>query len=437
MNKDLEPRTPTEPTEPLRPLIVHVIYALGTGGLENGLVNILNRAPVDRYRHAIICLTHSGPFAARLTVPDIEVIELHKKPGHDLGMYWRLWKQLRRLRPSIVHTRNLAALETQLLGVLLPGCKRVHGEHGRDVTDLDGTNRKYQRLRRLVSPLVHRFIAVSRDLSDWLVDTVGIRSDKVVQIYNGVDAARFTPATAAYAENPESNAPDFRILMKGMPPGFLPARGAIVVGTVGRLATVKNQALLLDAFHALLQQQPDLQSRLRCIIVGDGPERPALEAQIQSLAMSDQVWLTGDKDDVARWLACMDIFVLPSLGEGISNTILEAMASGLPVIASDVGGNPELVEEGVTGLLFPSGESEALTEALARLVEDPFLRSQMSRSAVRRIERDFDWDRTVAEYLGVYDELLYGSSRSPAHKVDQDNQQENVDQDSQQEKDST
>ncbi len=173
------------------PLVAHIIYALGTGGLENGLVNIINRSPPGRYRHAIICLTTAEAFAGRLTVPDVEVIELHKRPGHDPAIYLRLWRTLRRLRPAIVHTRNLAALETQVLGLLFPGCKRVHGEHGRDVSDLDGSNRKYQWLRRLLSPLIHRYIAVSQDLAQWLVSTVRIAPGKVAQIYNGVDHSRF------------------------------------------------------------------------------------------------------------------------------------------------------------------------------------------------------------------------------------------------------
>ena len=118
------------------PLVVHIIYALGTGGLENGLVNIINRMPPDRNRHTIICLTSADAFSGRLTLPGVQVIELHKQPGNDPGMYWRLWRTLRNLRPDIVHTRNLAALETQILGVFMPGVKRVHGEHGRDV-DLD------------------------------------------------------------------------------------------------------------------------------------------------------------------------------------------------------------------------------------------------------------------------------------------------------------
>ncbi|MEQ8803721.1 MAG: glycosyltransferase, partial [Haliea sp.] len=250
-------RTPDAP-----PLVVHIIYALGTGGLENGLVNIINRSPPGRYRHAIICLTVAEAFAGRLTAAGVEVVERHQQPGHDLGRYVRLWRTLRRLCPAIVHTRNLAALETQVLGLLLTGCKRVHGEHGRDVSDLDGSNRKYQWLRRLLSPLIHRYIAVSQDLAQWLVETVRIPPNKVTQIYNGVDHARFLPRFAE-ANNSGAALPA-RTPPPGMPAGFLPQAGCRVVGTVGRLAAVKDQQTLIRALAHIFTESPQQRQTLRC-----------------------------------------------------------------------------------------------------------------------------------------------------------------------------
>lgn len=373
------------------PLIAHIIYTLGTGGLENGLVNIINRCPPSRYRHAIICLSHSEDFSRRLTAPDVEIIELHKKPGHDPAMYWRLWKHLRRIKPAVVHTRNLAALETQVLGVLMPGWKRVHGEHGRDMHDLDGSNRKYQLLRRGLNPLIHHFIAVSQDLSHWLIESVNIPQSKVSQIYNGVDTGRFTRQTS------EADC---------LPPGFVPADGAVVLGTVGRLVAVKNQQLLLHAIHSLISARPELRATLRLVMVGDGPERSALNAQADALGISDLIWFAGDRDNVPELLRCMDIFILPSLGEGISNTLLEAMATGLPAIASAVGGNPELVQEQVTGLLFPSENAQALATAIAELADDPARRQRMGQAAADHIRQHFNWERTVENYLSVYDSLL-------------------------------
>lgn len=383
------------------PLVAHVIYALDTGGLENGLVNILNRCPPSRYRHAVICLTRATDFAGRITAPNVEIIELHKKPGHDFAVHWRLWRVLKRLRPAIVHTRNLAALETQILGLVMPGVKRVHGEHGRDVRDLDGSNSKLRWFRRLLSPLIHRFITVSKDLENWLVNDVGIPARKVVQIYNGVDHERF----AAGHHRPTWSEVTGRRTER-------PSEGLFVVGTVGRLAQVKDQALVPRALARLLGETPALRETLRCMIVGDGPERARLESLVAENDLAEQVFFAGDRHDVPALLETMDVFLLPSLGEGISNTILEAMASGRPVIATRVGGNPELVEHDDTGLLVEAGDVEALAAAIVRLQADEALRLRMSQAAVDRVQGKFDWDLTVERYLTVYDALL-GRTRTP------------------------
>ncbi|TCO74320.1 TIGR03088 family PEP-CTERM/XrtA system glycosyltransferase [Chromatocurvus halotolerans] len=382
-----------------QPLIVHIIYSLGTGGLENGLVNIINRCPPERYRHAIVCLTESGPFAGRITAPDVSIHELRKRPGHDWGMYWRLWRLLRRLRPAVVHTRNLAALETHILGLVMPGVKRVHGEHGRDVNDIDGTNRTYRRLRRGLSPLIHRFITVSQDLRGWLIGDVRIPERKVVQIYNGVDLARFDLRGQARM------GPDPSIGVRSHSDLTAPST-PLVIGTVGRLATVKNQHQIIRALAHIISVRPRLRSQLRCIVVGDGPERAALEAEAFSRGVAEQIEFTGDRGDIPDQLARMDVFLLPSLNEGISNTVLEAMASGLPVIATDIGGNPELVQPGVSGTLVPVGDAEALGEAILELLDHPARRQQYGAAAKDRIQREFDWSTTVRAYLGVYDAVL-------------------------------
>jgi sugar transferase (PEP-CTERM/EpsH1 system associated) len=381
------------------PLVAHIIYALSTGGLENGLVNIINRSPPDRYRHVIICLTAADQFAQRITAEDVQVIELHKREGHDLHCYWRLRQLLLELSPAIIHSRNMAALEAQLCSLGLPGVKRVHGEHGREVNDLDGSNWKYLIFRKCMRIFVHRYIAVSKDLERWLRSMVGVRTDKIRQIYNGVDYNRFAPEHVK-------------------PLALLPARwqeldGILVVGTVGRLTPVKDQQLLLRAVAQLRGDHPGLAERLRVLIVGDGPLYPVLTQLIKHLELQDVVWLAGDSDNVPSLLQVMDVFVLPSLAEGLSNTVLEAMASGLPVIATAVGGNIELVEAGFNGSLVAVGDYEALSDAMVALLEDDTERTRQGVNARQRVCQDFDWNRTVDAYLGVYDELLGRSAVTP------------------------
>lgn len=371
------------------PLVVHVIYALEAGGLENGLVNILNRADPGRYRHAIICLTKSGSFESRITAPGIRVYALNKKPGTDIAMFLSLWRLLRTLKPAIVHTRNMAALEAHLLWPLFPRCKRVHGEHGRDVSDLHGTNKRYIWLRRVLQPFIQRFICVSEDLAAWLRGTVQVPARKVTQIYNGVDHDRFALDSA-----------DFSLL----PPGFIVDDEPIILGMVGRLAAVKDQLRLLCAIEHILAQRPELSHRLRVIVIGDGPLRRKLEDRARRLG--GMVWFAGERSDVPALMALMGVFVLPSLGEGISNTVLEAMSAGLPVVASDVGGNPELVEDGVTGRLFPVGDDKALARVLLPLIDDATLRRDMGRAGHQRVCERHDWNRTVETYLRVYDDVL-------------------------------
>ena len=155
----------------------------------------------------------------------------------------------------------------------------------------------------------------------------------------------------------------------------------------------------------MLETDAALRDRVRLLIVGDGPLRPLLTQLIEQLALQDIAWLAGDRQDVPRLLQAMDVFVLPSLGEGISNTVLEAMASGLPVIATAVGGNVELVEDGCNGSLVPPGDQLALSNALAALLHDDSERARRGANARQRVCERFDWDRTVAAYLRVYDEL--------------------------------
>lgn len=374
------------------PLIVHVIYSLGAGGLENGLVNIINRIPEKQYRHAIICLTESGSFEDRIKNPATRIFSLHATPGHSFRLYWKLWKIMRQLKPSIVHTRNLSALEAQIPAFfLMKGVKTVHGVHGRDVFDLEGKSRKYNLLRKVIRPLVGRYITVSLDLKNWLVKTIGVNQKAVIQIYNGVDQSFFKPGTVSL--------PDIEKTV------FLPKK-PVVIGTVGRLAAVKDQATLIRAFNIALETLPLGKQHMRLLITGDGPLRVQLEALINELGIGEFVCMTGDRNDIADILRLLDVFVLPSLGEGISNTILEAMATALPIIATNIGGNPELIEDGVNGYLVPCNDPEKLAEAIVKLTESSNTRSLMGKASLIKISEQFNWDSTVEKYVNVYDELL-------------------------------
>jgi sugar transferase (PEP-CTERM/EpsH1 system associated) len=360
-----------------RPLIAHVVHRLDVGGLENGLVNLVNRLPADRYRHAIVSLTDVTDFTDRIEREDVAVVSLAKRSGHDLGLHLRLYRTFRRLRPSIVHTRNLATVEAVLAAAAAGVPCRVHGEHGRDMQDPEGCRRRYRVLRRSLSPLIHRFIALSRDLERYLLATVGISSTKVLRITNGVDLDRFRPAVRK---------PD----------------GLVTIGSVTRMQEVKDPLTLARAFILLARRGVDA----RLVLVGDGPLLDPARRMFEGASVSSRVTLAGSRSDVPEMLRSFDVFCLSSLVEGISNTILEAMATGLPVVATGVGGNAELVENGVTGALVPPRDPEALASVLARYVEEERLRREHGLAGRARVEREFGLDRMVGRYLGVYDELL-------------------------------
>jgi sugar transferase (PEP-CTERM/EpsH1 system associated) len=296
----------------------------------------------------------------------------------------------------------LAALEAQIPALFVLGAKRIHGEHGRDVFDIDGSNRKYNTLRRVIRPIVQHYVAVSQDLALWLDETLGVTPDRIAQIYNGVASDLFCP-----------RGPLRRDLL---PAGFLPADG-LVVGTVGRLAVVKDQRTLILAFAKIVGAHPDLSARARLVIVGDGALRCDLEDLANAIGIASAIWFAGDRDDVADLMRVFDVFVLPSLGEGISNTILEAMATGLPVVATRVGGNPELVSEGITGSLVPRGDVERVASAVFELLADAGRRACWGRAARMEVERRFSWDRCVDQYLSVYDRVLGRASPAAASDV--------------------
>lgn len=373
------------------PLIAHVIHHLGVGGLENGLVNLVNTIPPERYRHAIICLKGYSDFHRRIKRRDVAVIALNKREGSDFKVYSNLFKLFKQLEPDIVHTRNLAAMEGQVIAAWAGVRARVHGEHGRDIFDLEGKSRKYNLLRKIICPFIHHFIAVSKDLEKWLINTVKVNPDDIDQIYNGVDSSRFCPS--------------FDLSPVATPHGFI-NENSFVIGSVGRMAEVKDYPNLVQAFLLMLDRIPEASKRLRLLIVGEGEVREKCITMIRSAKAENLAWFPGERTDIPELMRVMDLFVLPSLGEGISNTILEAMSSGLPVVATKVGGNIELVKEGKTGKLIPPSDPEILAEAIFEYYRNQELLTRQGYAARQLIECGFGMDVMTNSYLKVYDKVL-------------------------------
>jgi sugar transferase (PEP-CTERM/EpsH1 system associated) len=361
------------------------------GGLENGLVNLINRMPASRYRHAIICMTYYSDFRERIENPSVEVFALNRKEGRDWSARAKLFLLIRKLKPAIVHSRGMSGLDSMLPALLNGVTARIHGEHGRDMGDLDGNNRKAQWLRRLHRPLVSHYIALSKDLESYLENKIGVPRRHITQIYNGVDSQIFRPEASGRRALPQQDFANDK---------------SFIIGTVGRMQAVKDQINLTKAFIQLATMLPEKRNQLRLVMVGDGSLRADCQKMLNDAGLGHLAWLPGARDDVADLMCGMDLFVLPSLAEGVSNTVLEAMACGLPVIATRVGGNPELVQEGVTGSLVPPADPSALAEAMARYLKNPELAPNQGRAGRALTESRFSMESMVASYMQVYDRVL-------------------------------
>lgn len=360
-----------------RKTVLHLVYRFDIGGLETVIVNMINSLPAPDFKHIIISLTDANQDFVRNLQKEVAIHQLHKPEGNSFRVHGQLYALFKRFKPDILHSYNLATLEYQVTAAFAGVKYRIHAEHGRDIYDLDGGNKKYQILRRMVNPFVHQWVPVSQELANWLAGTVGIPKNKIRRIYNGIDIHKYQPAQA------------------GINPVF-----SII--TVGRLAAVKDQLTLVRAIQLIVDREPERRPKLRLTIVGDGELKSRLNDYIAENRLQDCVNLPGASHDVARLLQQADLFVLPSLAEGIALTVLEAMASGLPVIATNVGGNPELVEPGVNGQLQPSRDVPAIADGILTYMDDRDLCIKHGKAGRRKIEAQFSLNAMTKEYLNLY-----------------------------------
>jgi sugar transferase (PEP-CTERM/EpsH1 system associated) len=373
------------------PLIVHVVYRFGVGGLENGIVNLVNRTPRP-WRHAIVALTEvDREFARRIERPDVPCIAIGKAPGHLVSEYPRLYRLFKELAPAIVHTRNLAALEAVVPAWAAGVPVRIHGEHGWDMQDPAGKRRRYRYVRRFYRAFVDHYVALSRHLEEYLESQVRIPCERIAQIYNGVDTDRFRPARG---ERPP---------IAGCPFG---AHGEWLVGTVGRTEAIKDPLALTRAFIRIRRFDSAAAASMRLVYVGDGALRAEAERLLVDAGLREQAWFAGERADVPDIMRGLDCFVLPSLAEGVSNTILEAMASGLPIVATHVGGNSELIESGLTGTLVPAANVDALAQGILYYRSDRAAARRHAKAALRVVADRYSLARMVSDYVRVYERAL-------------------------------
>jgi L-malate glycosyltransferase len=369
-----------------RPTVGHVLHRLGRAGAEV-LARDLARRLGDRYRFVFLCLDGIGPLGEDLAAEGFEVLELRRRPGLDLAVAGRLRSAVKRHDIALLHAHQYTPFCYAALSRRLSATPPIlFTEHGRHYPD----PRKPKRVlaNRWFLKATDRVTAVGRFVKQALIDNEGLAESRIEVVYNGIDPDAFPPTDDA------SRTRARRLIgVDGDAP---------VVMQVARFHPVKDHALSVRAFARVVQAFP----AARLCLVGDGEERPAIEALSAELGVHNHVLFMGARDDVDRLLPGVDVFILSSLSEGVSVTLLEAMATSLPIVATDVGGNPEVVDHGQTGLLSPRGDADALAENLTALLGDPGRRQSFGRAGRARLLDMFTQDRMHRQFAELYGRML-------------------------------
>jgi len=360
--------------------VVHVVASLDVGGLERVVIDLVTHADRQRTTPCVVCLDRPGAWAPRLTAIGIPVDCV---PGSRRSIPARivgLARLLRGLGADIVHLHNVkshlhGALAARLAGVPVV----VSTKHGRNYP----TTPLARLTNRLACAICSDLIGVSTDCAAIWRDVEAARPGKVSVVVNGIDPA-------AFPCSPRSGSP---------------ARAV----SVARLSAVKDPLTLLRATRRVIDVEPGFHLDL----VGDGPLRAEVEAEIARLGLAGSVRMHGALDDVRPVLTAAGFFVLSSQSEGVSMTLLEAMATGLPVVATHVGGTPEVVVNGTTGVLVPPSRPDALADAMLWMMRHPDARTRMGLAGRRRVEERFTIRRTVEAYERIYRRALQAHRRRP------------------------
>ena len=374
--------------EPPR-LVAHVVPQLDAAGAA--LLDLIAHMPAERYRHAVLCLGEHSAFHAHLRERGVEVVDLKRRSGLDPAYYLRMYRALRSLRPDLVHTRSPGSLDGQLVAALAGVRLRVHGEVARESLALPLPRRaRTGLLRRALRALVKHFIAASAEQERWLIEQVGAAPAQVTHISAGVDSVEFHPRLGPHAAVG--------------PAGFM-QDDVYVIGSVGPMNGASNETTLVEAFLRLISSPHPAHQRLRLLIVGDGPLRAECGAMLERAGAAGRAWLPGRRCDTAQLMRAMDLMVLPALAACTPDTLLAAMASGLPVVATAVGVHRELVQPGLTGILVPPMSPEVMAAAIADYCRIPEMGLRHGARARGQVIAHHSLPAMARSYIAVYDAL--------------------------------
>ena len=361
--------------------LAHLINFMSPAGKEMGIVKLLNALDPEYFETSLI-VTDKVFDQLGLDTKKTELIILDKKTGNDFQIFRKLYYIFKAKQFNIIHTHAWGTLVEGISPAKLAGVPVViHGEHGTFHKDF-----KRKVVQKLFFNWADYLLTVSEMLADEISATIGIKRSKFHTILNGVDVDKFSPNEqigAFYRKEHRFTDQDF------------------VIGTVGRPKPVKNQKLMIRALKELLPEFPSTYF----VIIGDTPlnsQREYLRSLAEELGVGRHVHFLGIKQDIPGYLNMFDLFVLPSLSEGCSNVLQEAMATGLPIVASNVGGNPELIRHEENGLLFDVHDLNDFVSQLARLMKDKNLREKYGQNARRSAVRDFSLQTMISAYSEFY-----------------------------------
>lgn len=352
--------------------VMQIVQSLECGGLEKVAISLADGLQKRFWDVSICCLDKPGNLAPEALNKNINVINIGKKSGIDFSLVTKLAKIFKKENVKVVHTHNMGPLIYGTLASRLAGVPVViNTRHGRE----------RKRCSRFIWLLNNEVVTISFDAKNKLLESNRIDANKIKVIYNGIKIDEF--------EISEENNYRKRLSLTD---------NDYVIGTVARLSLEKDQKTLIDAFEIICKQFENA----RLIIVGDGLLRAELEEHCVNLKIKNKVFFMGFRDDVANILNIFDVFVLSSRTEGISLTLLEAMAAGKPIVATDVGGNPEVVADGVTGVLVPTNDPIKMAKSIINILENKKLSKAMAGNGRKRVEEIFSQEKMVMEYEKLY-----------------------------------
>ena len=355
--------------------ILYVITELDPGGAEKALHSLVARLDRERFAPEVACLSGDGEVGRWIEAEGVAVHRLHLRAWNAPLAAVRLWRLMRRGQFDLVHTFLFHANVLGRLATRLAAIPAVVSS-----VRVEEPRRWHQLLNRLTWRLADRIVCVSKSTAEFFCRACGAASGRVIAIPNGVDTERYRPTDR--------------------PPA--PIQDPVRIVSVGRLDPQKGYDVLIEAARICTERDMVFETT----IAGDGPERAALQQQIDAAGLADTVRLVGRSDDVPVLLASSDLFVSSSRWEGMPNAVLEAMATGLPVVATSVGGTPEVVAHGRTGLLVPPEDPAALAAAMADLVLDATRRRELGCAGRARVEAEFTWETNADAHMALYEGLL-------------------------------